>query len=87
MMTANEERKARQRVNEVLHAIGRRYHEGLALTEIDEALTVNGFNALEPAIYCGRDGSVHEQVGERTWLAMQWHKMETGTYEINAYLS
>ena len=61
--------------------------EGLALTEIDEALTVNGFNTLEPAIYCGRDGSVHEQVGERTWLVMQWHKMETGKYEVNAYVS
>jgi hypothetical protein len=87
MMNATEERKARARANEVLHAIGRRYHDGLALAEIDAALTVNGFGALEPAIYCGRDGSVNEQVGERTWLAMQWHKMETGTYEINAYLS
>jgi hypothetical protein len=87
MMTTTEERKARQRANNILQGVSRRYHDGLALDEISSALTANGFNDLEPAIYCGRDGSIHEQVGERTWISMQWHKMESGSYEVNTYLS
>lgn len=63
------------------------YHHGLALAEIDAILEAEGFRPLEPAIYCGADGRIHEQVGERTWLSLSWHKMESGRYEIVAYLS
>ena len=82
------ESKARRRANDDLHALTfNRYHEGLALDEIDTILTAHGFNSMEPAIYCGRDGSVHEQVGPKTWVSLTWHKMESGRYEIVVYLS
>jgi hypothetical protein len=65
-----------------------RYHDGLPLQAIDEILTCNGFNMLEEAIYCGREGKVHEHVGGNTWFTMTWHKMEvTGRYEVVAYVS
>jgi hypothetical protein len=87
-MTTTEERKARSRANAKLSELGKVYHDGLALAKLDAILTENGFNTLESAIYCGRDGRSHEQVGERTWLSLTWHKMEvTGRYEIVAYLS
>jgi hypothetical protein len=87
-MKASEEKKARKKANDGLHAMcSNRFHESIPLTEMDGILTAAGFNATEEAIYCGREGSSHEQVGERTWLAMQWYKMESGKYEINAYVS
>lgn len=88
-MTAAEERKARKRANAALAKLGN-YHDGLALDKIDAILEANGFNKLEEAIYCGRDGRSHEQVGERTWLSLTWHQMEgsaTRRYEVVAYLS
>jgi hypothetical protein len=86
-MSAADERKARTRANAKLNELGKTYHDGLALDKIGAILKANGFDELESAIYCGRDGDSHEQVGERTWLRLSWHKMESGRYEIVAYLS
>jgi hypothetical protein len=86
-MDATTERKARIRANDLLYKLGREYHVGLALGRIDSILQSNGFTGLEPAIYCGRDGQCHEQVGKRTWITLAWHKMESGKYEIVSYLS
>jgi hypothetical protein len=87
-MTSAEEHKAQRRANRKLEEIGKVYHNGLALAEIDAILTAEGFRAMEEAIYCGREGGVHEQVGDRTWLRMSWHKKEeTGRFEVLAYLS
>ena len=48
----------------------------------------NGFNETEPAIYCGRNGQTLENVGQRTFLSLSWHKMDvTGRYEVVAYVS
>jgi len=86
-------RKAMKQANKALYELGRTYHDGLPISTIDSILTSNGFNATEPAIYCGRDGQVIEPVSKdipRTYvyLSMSWHKMEvTGRYEIVAYLS
>ena len=85
-MTSTE-RNARKRANEKLADLSRRYHDGLALVEITAVLASEGFTNPEPAIYCGRDGQSHEQVGPRTWITLAWHKMESGRYEITTYLS
>lgn len=85
-MTAAQERLGRKQANNALHALPT-YADGLQLESLDAILTLHGFNTLEPAIYCGRDGQCHEQVGERTWLTFTWHKMESGRYELVAYLS
>lgn len=88
MMNAKEEKKARAAANEKLALISREYHNYLALCRIDAILSEAGFREMEPGIYCGREGHVHEQVGERTWLSLTWHEMElTGRYEITVYLS
>jgi len=79
---------AKRKVNEQLAELGRRYHDGLALAEIDAILKAHGFQDMEPGVYCGRDGRSHEQVGPNTWLTLSWHKMEvSGLYEVTAYVS
>jgi hypothetical protein len=87
-MDASTERKARVKANNAFYALGRTYHDGLALHEIDTILRGNGFTGMEPAIYCGRDGQVQGRVGRRTWITLAWHKMEySGRYEIVVYLN
>lgn len=87
-MTAQEERRARRKVNDRLYDIGRTYPSSLPIAEINEALAHHGFDELESAIYCGREGNCSpQQVGERTWLALSWHKMESGKYEVVAYVN
>lgn len=82
------EKTARRRANEDFYKLGLRYHDGLPISEIDAILEAHGFSVLEEAIYCGRKGSAHEQVGPFTWFTMSWHKMEvTGRYEVTAYVS
>ena len=87
-MTAQQERVARRKVNSLLYELGCTYYDGLPIARIDDALTSNGFDATEPAIYCGRDGNCSPmQVGAYTWLSLSWHKMESGRYEVTAYVS
>ena len=86
-MDAIQERKAREAVNNALHALPI-YHNALPLADVDAILTANGFKSLEEGIYCGRDGRIHEQIGDRTWIVLTWFKMDvTGRYEINSYVS
>jgi hypothetical protein len=85
MMTS--ETKARQKANKMLAAMPN-YFPFIPNAELDSILTGAGFQAMEAAIYCGREGRVTEQVGPKTWITMTWHKMEvTGRYEIVAYVS
>jgi hypothetical protein len=86
LMDAKTERKMRTRVSRKLQALPI-YHDGLPIQQIDEILDSCGFSATESAIYCGREGSATHQVGRNTFLAMTWYKMESGRYEIVAYVS
>jgi hypothetical protein len=82
------EAKMRTKANRLLAQWLRDYHHGLPLDLIDAALVEAGFAPMEPAIYCGAEGRVHEQVGPKSWIAMSWHRMEvTGRYEVVAYVS
>jgi hypothetical protein len=82
-----EDRKRSRKVNEALYQIGLKFWDYIPKYEIDSALVDNGFDATEPAIYCGRDGSIHEPVGHGKFLSLTWHKMDSGRYEIVAYLN
>ena len=84
--TIAQERRAMRAVNAKLHEMGRVYHHGLPIHIIAGWLEEEGFSPMEAAIYCGAQGRVHEQVGPHTWLALTWYKMESGRYEIVAYL-
>ena len=87
LMTLSNERKARRQVNTALEElIYNKYFQSLPLLDIDEILVRYGFSTLQEGIYCGC-GSINEQVGVRTWFAMTWYRMETGRYEIVAYVS
>ena len=88
VMIAKQENKARKTANGRLADMSSSYHQFIPTSDIDAILTEAGFNSMEPAIYCGREGRVNEQVGQRTWITMSWYKMEeTGRFEIVAYLS
>jgi len=83
----------RVRMNQFLSNLGATYWNELPLKQIDAALAANGFNILEPGFYCGADGRINEAVGiglmgrEKIFLSLSWHKMQSGRYEIVAYLS
>jgi hypothetical protein len=77
----------RRKANAALAALPN-YHVQIPNGDLDGILAAHGFRALEEGIYCGREGRISEQVGERTWFTMTWHRMEvTGRYEIVSYLS
>jgi hypothetical protein len=82
-----EEKRARTVLNTKLYNLGCTDHDGLPLHLIDGWLTEEGFNSLTEGIYCGHEGGVHEQVGPHTWLALTYYRMESGRYEVVAYLS
>lgn len=74
-------------VNNRLHVLGLGYHDLLPIAQIDLILTDNGFQPTEPAIYCGADSKFHEPVGDGKYLTITWHKMESGRYEVTAYVN
>ena len=86
-MTAQSERTARRKANGDLYALGLRYHESIPLGELDHILAKYGFNVTEEAIYCGRDGHNVEKIGNWSWFVLSWHRMDSGRYEIVAYVS
>lgn len=88
-MHPSTERAARQKANNDLAILSRRYHASIPLPEMRDILQKHGFNpeAMD-GIYTGEDGKMHEQCGPRTWVSMTWHKLpRTGAWEIVAYLS
>jgi len=84
---AKELKKAVSNVNAELSGLCVSFHDSIPVTDINRILTDHGFNNLEPAIYCGHDSQIHEEVGHGKYLTMTWHKFDTGRYEIVAYLN
>lgn len=92
-----EQRKAAERkrlaqdtrhVNAILSEMNHNvYHDGVPLDRINDALRCTGFDELEDMLLCGREGRVHQSVGRNRWLLLTWYKMESGRYEVIAYVS
>jgi len=57
------------------------------LDNVNELLKIYGFDELDAMLLCGRHGRLHEPVGQNRWLALTWYKMESGRYEVVAYVS
>ena len=76
----------RRKANKALAALTQ-YYPTLPMATIDGILEANGFAVTEPAIYCGREGRVNMPVGCKTYLTMSWYRMDSGRYEVVAYLS
>jgi hypothetical protein len=74
------------RVNETLYKLGLEYHTFLPVYKVDEALEENGFHATE---YWneGNCVRVHEEVGDGKWLSLYAHKMDSGRWEVTAYVN
>lgn len=86
---ATVERRNRAHLNAALAELCRAPHDGLPIREMADIATRYGFDA-EPldGIYTGREGRIHERIGERTWLTMTWYKLPvSGRFEIVAYAS
>ena len=78
-----------------------RYHESIPLTEIDNILRDNGLKLVQEdgsdwsGFLCGEDGSCTIDLAtagtnipvKNFMLVLQWHKMPSGRYEVNTYLS
>lgn len=75
-----------RRVNDSLQAFGN-YHDHIPLDHVNDVLKLSGFDVLEPMILCGRQGSLNQSVGRNRWLSLTWYKMESGRYEVVAYVS
>ena len=81
--------KARlNRVNGILADLGRRYHDYLPVFQIDTALIESGFEPLDATVsFLGCEGRTHEPVGEDKWISISWHRMDSGRWEVVAYVN
>jgi hypothetical protein len=81
------------RVNADLYQLGLEYRDTLSysLNAIDRILLANGFvitsGSIELAICTGINGQRHIEVGEGKWLSLSWYRLDSGRYEIVAYVN
>ena len=80
--------KRLRQVNSDLHQLGLEYYKVLPVHAVDSILTSHGFNATStPLVALGEDFKLHEEVGEGRWLALHAHRMESGNWEVVAYVN
>jgi hypothetical protein len=91
--TARTWRSARKSANDYLWDVGRQYHDHVPLAAIVAQLAELGIAVPESeCILCGRDSRAtfaleFEGREPNSMLVLMWHRMESGRYEITAYLS
>jgi hypothetical protein len=77
----------KRRLQAALVKIGREYHAsacpGALVAAVREAGAPVG--SLD-GIYCGRDGRAVTALSDKVNLVHLWHRMESGRYEVTAYL-
>jgi hypothetical protein len=72
-------------LNEILKPI---YFESLPLNQIANAVTKHGYNPTDlDGIYCGKEGRAFANIGMNRGIVIEWYRMESGLYEVNAYVS
>lgn len=86
-------------INAILHEL--LYEPDLPILDVKVALYGHNLDvpSWDGAIFCGRDGSLREELYyqadkfsvpvlvKNAMLVFEWHKMESGRYEINSYVS
>lgn len=74
--------------NASLWKLGTVYHKTLPIHDIDTALRANGFEPTSVWTFQpGGEVRVHEAVGDGKWLSVSAHKMESGNWEVVAYVN
>jgi hypothetical protein len=86
-VAANQLKRDTRAVNDALYGMGRTYHDGVPLTTVSELLVHYGFDALEDMLLCGHVGSFNAEVGRNRFLTLSWYRMESGRYEVVAYVN
>ena len=77
-----------RKVNYELWTLGFKYHRLLPVNEIDSTLERYGFHVSSVWRFRGGDeAKVHEEVGEGKWLSFSAHRMESGNWEVVAYVN
>lgn len=79
--------KQQNKANNALYELGLTFHDFVPLDTVASILDKNGFDPLEEMILCGREGRLNEPIGRNRWLSLTWYKMESGRYEVVAYVS
>ena len=84
--------KVRKEINDQLYDFSKQYWKSIPLSDIRGILNSNGLD-FEDSIITGRDGrdtfdlTMGGHLVSNSMLVLSWHKMESGSWEINAYLS
>lgn len=80
--------KEKNELNKGLTLLCRNRHfKFLPIREIEFILDSKGLKGNTEGIYCGREGRVTELVAENSNLVFSWYQMESGRYEVLAYIS
>jgi hypothetical protein len=81
---ANRQRQ----VNELLSKLPV-YHAtlGSGLNQVGLQLEQCGFEVPNLYVSSSNQGRLHEEVGDSKWLTVDWYRMESGSYEIVAYVN
>jgi hypothetical protein len=75
-------------VNNTLWQLGLEYHKHLPVHALDYILTSHGFNPTSVWTFQpGGEVRIHEEVGEGKWLSVAAHKMDSGLWEVTAYVN
>jgi hypothetical protein len=92
-------KRVRDSINKMILPVTRVYHDRLPLTDLHRALQSHGVQLVQEdgtpfeAIFCGREGRTTIDTATldgqafQNCLVFSWYKMESGRYEVNAYLS
>ena len=84
---------ASRKANNQLHSICFGYHRTIPVSAIFEAARVVGEPLQEDGapwqgFLCGREGRADIDLeGSRLCLHFQWYRLESGNYEVNAYIA
>lgn len=86
--TLNTVRTMRRKVNEDLHTLGLTYHDFLPVSKIDTILESHGLNQTALWIPSSNGGMrVHDEVGQGLWLSVTAYRMDSGRWEVVAYVN
>jgi len=84
----------RNRISDRLYEISSKYHERIPLGDILGAVKDNGLTPIQEdgspwsGFLCGDSGEVFIDLeGSKRMLVISWYRMDSGRFEVNAYLS